>query len=193
MKNSNGKRFVLPAVAVFLAIFGLLSVGSFVSAANTVMSTDSVGNEKNEFNPNENVYVMLSAMRPENRYEIYIFENQAWVKGTTALPSTYKSMITITTKADGSYGPTLVWKTPLAPGYYDIVANCLDAGDPGKYDDPDEIDDISIKGAGLFVVTEFAPILAVVACYAATFAVMMFKRRRSSQPHRFKSYVNNEG
>ena len=192
MINSNGKGFVLQAVAVFLVVVGSLSVMSFVSAKETEETENSITSlnsptgeiEVNMFYPTDNVYAMGSGMEPENYYTIYIVENTRWIKNSTTISQcvVVRSIPNVLTNEYGEFGPILVWATPLTPGYYDIIADCETAGTPGTYDGCDALDDFEVKGAGFFVVTEFAPILAVVACYAATFAVMMFKRRRSSQP-----------
>ena len=149
-----------------------------------IESTGADGTVKNEFLLGENVYVKGQVLMKGISYEIYVIPHEKVVPGMTLRGENVTPTTFVTSIEGGVIPVTLVWPATLTYGYYDIIADRLGFGE-GIYNpliDPadrwDLVDGVLVQG-GFFVVTEFGAIIAVVACYAATFAVMMFKRKRA--------------
>lgn len=148
-----------------------------VHASGTITTlkspTDTV--EVNTFHMSDEVYAKGSGMLKNQVYKIYIIADTTIVDGM-AIPSPVTPPVTVTTGPTGAFPPTKIWSAPLAPGNYDIIADCQGVGVLGHYDSGDAIDDEEVKvTAGFFVIPETS--LGTIAVILAGSTVILLKRK----------------
>ena len=143
------------------------------------------------FEPGEAIYVNGTLNKPDADYKIYVISPHYgnWEQGTTTLEGlkemgyTIYEVCTVHTDKKGKIG--IIQIVPingsyyLEYGYYDIFADCQDAGTKGKYEEVDELDAFDIidtKKAGFHVIPEMplGPIAMLLACFTA----VLLKYRR---------------
>lgn len=119
-----------------------------------VTSCDSSGNSKDQFIPDESVYVKASGLWPETTYKIWIQDDPVG-EGNTLVAGENPSVITpksVTTNSDGNFATQLIWSIPedasVTYHKYDIVIDRQnDGASTGKYNDAsDGIDSASVVG-----------------------------------------------
>ncbi|CEG13980.1 exported hypothetical protein [groundwater metagenome] len=100
------------------------SMGAAGFRAEPIWSSNSSGNEKNTFHPNEQVYVKGKGLLSNFTVDIYVVKNKDnWIGGEnlTALEIS-GGVETVTTDTNGNLPTTMVWAQPF-PGKYDIIAD----------------------------------------------------------------------
>ncbi len=100
------------------------------SSTPVITSCDADGNEKNEFYPGENVSFTGTGLAPNTAYTIWIQDDP--VDEGNALNASIDpsgSQETVTTEADGSFGPIEIWSAIPAGAQvnYDIVVDDQDS------------------------------------------------------------------
>jgi hypothetical protein len=130
-----------------------------------VDSCRSSGTKNDQFNLGEEIWITGNrGYSPSTTYNVYVVVHQDWTDGMafpTRVPGTVE---TVTSNPDGSI-LAKVWDSAQL-GKYDIV---IDITGDGKYHAGiDPIDNMSVYGAGFFVVPEYAlgTILAMGMCFA---------------------------
>ena len=100
------------------------SIGAAGFRAEPIWSSNSSGNEKNTFHPNEKVYVKGKGFLSNFTVDIYVVKNKDnWIGGENLSALEISGgKETVTTDSDGNLPTTLVWTNPL-PGEYDIIAD----------------------------------------------------------------------
>ncbi len=100
------------------------SIGTAGFRAEPIWSSNSSGNEKNTFSPNEKVYVKGKGFLSNFTVDIYVVKNKDnWIGGENLSALEISGgKETVTTDSNGNLPTTLVWTNPL-PGEYDIVAD----------------------------------------------------------------------
>lgn len=110
----------------------------YSEAPNTI-SCDASGNEKNQFVPEQGVYVKANRLAASTDYKIWIQDDPVNEdKGLNISEDPSGSQEIVTTNESGSFAPILIWSIP--PGEpvthheYDIVVDKQnDGADTGKY------------------------------------------------------------
>ena len=118
-----------------------------------IISCDASGNEKNQFAPDQSVYVKGSGLGANTSYKIWIQDN-AVEEGDTLNTTENPSATTpkdVTTDASGNLTPTLIWSipsdAPITHHNYDIVFDNQETGTVGTYNDAsDGIDSATVAG-----------------------------------------------
>jgi ribosomal protein S8E len=127
-------------------------------AAQSILSTDSSGEEKNLFYTNEIVYTKSTTNITTSSIQVrvYVITNKDnWSDGT---PLTgYKTYISTMTDDAGYLPNTPIWNPPLIVGSYDIV---VDVGNDGFYNSSIDLVD-SLTTTGFVVNTTPKPSLSV--------------------------------
>ena len=161
------------------AVDGSIDVGERV-----LESCDSLGTAVDEFDPGDHVYVKGAGLSPSSSYKIYIVTDYSlWTLDTTTLSNLniLVGPIDVSTDATGDIvgQPIQIWAS-ANPGYYDIFADCQDAGTVGTYDACDAIDDLDVSDAGFFVISEYVlgTVLGLAVCIAAFAIFWRHKRAR---------------
>jgi len=149
-----------------------------------LISCDASGSEKNEFAPNETVYVKGIGLSPNTNYTLWI-QDDAVIEGDT-LNATEDpsggSQEEVMTDAAGNFGVTAIWSIP--PGatptwdHYDIIADDKDAGTQGTYNAADDYIDSAVAYGVTAPVPELATFALVGAGLAMVVGLVRFKRRR---------------
>jgi hypothetical protein len=125
-----------------------------------LVSCDASGNPKDDFAPDETVYVKGLGLSANTSYKVWLqpepvleepLDSLGRPEGTFFLntgndPS--GSQETVTTNGSGDFSPVTVWATSssAAPAEYDIVADNQASGAIGTYDGADAIDNPGWKG-----------------------------------------------
>ena len=125
-----------------------------IQLQSVITSCNSGGTEKNQFVPNESVYVKGSGLEPGTEYKIWI-QNNPVSEGDSLVvgenPATAETPKNVTSYASGSFGPTLIWAIPadaqVTHDEYDIVVN-KGTGEVGEtYNAADDgLDSASVAG-----------------------------------------------
>ncbi|RLI70167.1 hypothetical protein DRO97_11105, partial [Archaeoglobales archaeon] len=165
-----------------LVIFTIITVVGIASANGIVFSSDEYGNEKNEFAPNEEVYVKGYGLTDNQEVNVYVVINEDWTdgedidKGGNVL--FYKTVNSNDIDENGPLELGTVsndggqYDIPY-PGEYDIV---YDANKDGKYDSSagDLVDYVYCQG--FQTIPEFTTIALPAAI--AMLGAMFYLRRR---------------
>ena len=141
-----------------------------LAVCRTVTSCNSTGYPKDAFGPGETVYVKGSWLAPNTNYMIWIQPDPV-NNGDPLLSSEDPSGITasddVTTRADGSFGPTAIW-SDIPEGsieYYDIVADNQD----GSY----FVANDGIDSATTYGIVAPIPELATIALFAVGLVMLL--------------------
>jgi hypothetical protein len=133
-----------------------------------LVSCDVSGNLKDDFEPNETVYVKGMGLGPSINYKLWIQGEPALVKPLNALDrpeGTYTlntgndpsgTQETVSTDGSGNFSPTAVWTIPPGTSVndYDIVADNQSSGTVGTYESSDGIDCPGWQGFSVTVPSE---------------------------------------
>jgi outer membrane protein assembly factor BamB/murein DD-endopeptidase MepM/ murein hydrolase activator NlpD len=129
--------------------------GSGGGEAPKIISCDSEGNEREQFAPNESVYVKASGLEPSTNYKIWIQDdpvNESDILASEENPTSAETPKDVTTDSSGNLSVTLIWSIPedVSETYheYDIVFDKQGDGDnTSKYNAAsDGIDSTSVAG-----------------------------------------------
>jgi len=148
-----------------------------------IISCDSAGNEKNQFAPNETVYVKGTGLSANTNYSLWI-QDEPVGEGYTlcAANCTYGDGAnkTVMTAANGSFAVTQLWDIPEGASptndEYDIVADRHGTGQGTYNAESDGIDSASVAGI-VAPVPELASIVLFAAGLVMLLGLMRYKRR----------------
>lgn len=171
---------VIAAIAIGLSVLFRQKLGEtppeHACGAIITLKSQTDTEETNIFHPGDNVYAKGSGMSKNKNYTIYIIPDTTIVEGMP-IPTPVVPPVNVKTDGYGRFDPTLIWQAPLKPGLYDIIADCMDEGVPGYYDDRDAIDDEETHvTAGFFVISETA--LGTIGVLSAAFAATFLKHKK---------------
>ena len=132
----------------------------FHYADNALTSCNDTGWPKDEFMPNDAVYVLGRGLAASTNYDLWI-QNDSVTEGETLSTAGDPSGLQedVATDADGDFGPTEIWDDvgDGAPNYYDIVADNED----GTYHAADDYIDDALSWGFMAPVPEL-PAIALV-------------------------------
>jgi hypothetical protein len=140
-----------------------------------IWSSDVLGDDKNSFMPDENVYVTV----PEAGLTVSLYvvaDKSTWNDGDPLTDVSLDGVETLTLNSGQGTQTIQIWNAPLLPGNYDIV---MDVDRDGVFDaELDCVDDMEITG--FFVVPEIplGTIMGSLSMLAAFVAFVGFKRSR---------------
>jgi hypothetical protein len=139
----------------YYMVYGI--TGSGAGEAPKITSCDAQGNEKDQFNPGESVYVKGEGLEPNTPYKIWIQKDPVDENKLLNLdedPSRTQELVT--TNESGKFDPVCIWQIPSdAPvAYYDVLVDKQNDGDnTGKYNLASDGIDSAIV-VGFFVTSE---------------------------------------
>jgi len=166
------------ATHVFLSFTYVHSVhtitimGGPIPLAPEVVSTDSSGNLKSNFQPSEEVWVKGTGFAADKDVTIHIIPYNT--DPAQAEPGMSVANSTATTSSTGELPVTLAWSPPLTPGKYDIW---VDANKNGVFDTGDAYNNVLISEYGFLVIPEPAIIVSALLMLGAL-ATFYFTRKR---------------
>jgi hypothetical protein len=151
-----------------------------ITSAAQIESCDSLGNKKDRFTTEENVYANGINFPPFKRnYQIYIVADVAtWTDGMEIPTRVSGTTALVSSDLSGKVLQTLLWRPRLALGNYDIV---VDVDGDGKYTvGIDALDGLDIGAPGFFVIPEYilGTILSLGVCFAGVAVYRRFKHSK---------------
>ncbi len=161
----------------------------YICGTPTTTSSDTSGNEKNQFVPGETVYVRGSGLHPNRTYKLWIQDNPvAEGKSLATGEDPSGAQETVTTGPDnanesGGFPATAVWVIPpganITHAEYDIVADKQsDGGNTGRYNTAsDGIDDATVVGITA-PIPEASTLILLMTGLLFLFAIFYLRRRR---------------
>jgi len=165
---------IVVAVSLVLSMFLLASLlpasahdGVFIDV-ETCETLDFSSDLKYSYIAGEPVYARGKTQNYSETLDIYLeYDVPVWVNGQVAPERVPGTATTVTTRADGTFGPITIWASAL-PGKYDIF---LDTNNNGRYNpEKDSVWSNNIEvTAGFFVLPEYplGALIAIVSCFAA--------------------------
>lgn len=179
------KKFTLVAtlvVTTFVVFAGLVAMPEAAAHdgvdvdVETCQALTFESDLKYVYNPGEPVYVRGKTLNYTTTLDIYLVPDTTWPNGkvVSASDRIAGTVTTVTTNAEGKFGPLTIWNS-AQPGNYDIF---LDTNNNGVYNpEKDSVWDNNVAiTAGFTVLPEYpVGVIAILACLAA-FVVVKVKR-----------------
>jgi len=150
---------------------------SIVAPTVSIESCNLAGTKKDEFLPDDNIYVFGSGYAPLTNYSIYIVEDVAlWTDGMTIPLRISGTAEIVTSDGDGNILPTIAWQSVLTVGNYDII---IDVNGNGVYDAGiDALDDMDISSTGFSVIPELSLSMLLIFSAVTTMALIYGKVKK---------------
>lgn len=170
---------VVTTLALLTGLFALPEVSAHDGVDVDVETCEALtfeSNLKNVYFPGEPVYVRGKTQNFTETLDIYLVADTTWLNGKIVHASDRISgtVATVTTNAEGKFGPLTIWNA-AKQGNYDIF---LDTNNNGVYNpEKDSVWDNNVAiTAGFTVLPEYpVGVIAILACLTA-FMVVKVKR-----------------
>lgn len=146
--------------------------------APLIESCNSSGTEKNNFYLYEDVRANGSGFLPNATCDFYVVNDvEVWTDGMLFPARVSGTATSISSGADGSVLPVIVWSDPPTEGSYDMI---VDVNMNGFYDEGiDALDSNDVEVTAGFVIPEFPALSILLLSQLLVFAATIFANRHN--------------